>query len=48
MLEKGDLRIDDKIAICRAAGDLFNQVLITESSIMQLKQLIENNLKPKG
>ena len=27
-LEKKELRIDEKIAVCRAAGDLYQQVMV--------------------
>ena len=46
LLEQSDLRIDEKITICRSAGDMFQQIMTMESSIMVMKAAMENI--PKG
>jgi len=43
LLEKTDLRIDEKIAICRAAGDVYNQIFLTETFIVSMQQTVKNN-----
>jgi len=43
LLEKTDLRIDEKIAICRAAGDVYNQIFITETFVVSMQRGMETN-----
>jgi len=43
LLEETDLRIDEKIAICRATGDVYNQIFITETFVVSMQQTVKNN-----
>jgi hypothetical protein len=41
-LDKTDLRIDEKMAVCRAAGDFYNQILSAESLIVVMQKAMMN------
>ena len=46
-----DLKIDEKTAVCRSAGDVFQQVIVAESMTVMLKESIKNYIIgsiPKG
>lgn len=46
-----DLKIDEKAAACRGAGDVFQQVIAAESLNIMLRESIKNyitNSMPKG
>ena len=50
-VDKLDLKIDEKIAVCRAAGDVFQQVIVGESMTVMLKESMKNYIIaniPKG
>ena len=40
--KKEDLRIDEKIAICRAAGDFYTQIMATETAIASIRKSLED------
>ncbi len=41
-VDRLDLKIDEKMAACRGAGDVFQQVITTESMNVMLKESIKN------
>jgi len=40
--ELGKYRIDEKIAICRSAAELFQQVMMLETALLSLRSTVEN------
>ncbi|MBU0847235.1 hypothetical protein KKH23_08645 [Patescibacteria group bacterium] len=40
-----DYRIDEKITICRAAADLFSQIMTTESLVVAIKESMQKFVK---
>ena len=46
-LKKSNYRIDEKIAICRSAADLLQQIMVTEGIIVSMRTSIESFDKDK-
>ena len=46
-LEGTNYRIDEKIAICRSAADLLQQIMVTEGLIVSMRTSLESFDKDK-
>ena len=42
LLDKTDARIDEKIVACKSAGDLLNQVMVMETTIVAVQESLKN------
>lgn len=45
LLDKEELRIDEKIAVCRSAAELYNNIMSMETMVTGMQKTMENLFK---